>query len=568
MDIDDDGHIDLPVANWCVDPSWVYWGPDFTQRSELNKNNQPEMWSNGMFVADIDGDSNVEITVANEMDWDHGSHTASYIFSYAGNRSFTLVDSIVYPYSCGAQSMQVADLNNDGFLDIIIANYRDYEAGEVELNSFVFLGPGPFFSKEPDYILPTHGGHPTSVADLNGDRFLDIVFSANASETGGWNSQLIIYYGPDYSVDDTAELPVCNNWENQVVDLNKDGYLDIVVVNGKDNTGYHTQDRIYWGPDYSVDHSTELPGVASSNITVADMDLDGNLDLLISNWGTGVHGAETLRVNSYIIYGPDFDPPDRIDSFPTLGAHGNLVADFNDDGLPDFFMGNEKPDWTHYYDTSYIFYNSPSGFDFQNPQKIQTHAANDGVWTDLGDIYQREPVERYLSGVLMPQEFEGEFGVDSVRWWARVPPGIKTKLWLRVGDCGDWGPWIPLENGKAVNTNSGCKAQFRLDITTDYKRSSAFSFDSIKIFYRRVSAVPSGTSPDGRTQLWQSTDGLRYHLENPGQLAVYDVSGKLIMSRELPPSCSKKLKLDLKTGVYLLVLRAEGEQVSITAAIR
>ena len=563
MDIDDDGYLDLPVANWDKCPSWVYWGPDFSARSEINQGNVLLMWSNGMFLGDLDDDGELEISVGDELNWNVGSHTNSYIFGYAGNRQFSAEDAICYPYSCGAQSLQMADLNNDGYLDIVIANYQDYETENSEINSYVFLGPGPFWAREPAFTLPTFGGHLTSVADLNGDRFLDIIFSSNRDTTRGWETELLIFWGHEngtYGVWDTTRLPVCNNWENQVVDLNRDGWLDIVVVNGKDKEGYYTLDRIYWGPDFCIENSTGLPGVASSNITVADVNLDGVLDLVISNWARGPHGAETLAVYSYVRYGPDY-VRGLVDSFPTLGAHGNLVADFNDDGWPDIFVGNEKSEWIGYYDTSCVFWGSPGGFDWNNPEKLETHAANDGVWTDLGNLYERKPIERYISSVY---QAENEFdGVDSVRLWGQIPEGMSVDLWIRTGECCGWGPWIRVTGGVPENPNvAGTKMQYRLAINLDYKKTTRFSIDSVGVFYRVSKFLEKPVSP---AILFQKGASVFYTSPEDGVLSVYDPVGKLVKRLTLEPAQNRSLDLMLGPGVYFLEIKTGTRMMRLKA---
>lgn len=545
LDIDDDGWLDLPVSSWCLGPSLVYWGPDMATFSEINPGGAPPMWVNGIFVADFDGDGNPELLVANEVT-DEGPHVPSFVFSYSGARGFVLADSIPYPYSVGAQGIQPADLNNDGYLDLVISNTRDYETGSWDVRSYILMGPGPFGDASSCRGLPVPGGHPTAIADLNSDGFLDIVFPSNANDATGWETDMIICWGKDagYGPPDTTRLPVNNNWEAQIVDLNRDGWLDIIAVNGKDNQGYYTTDRIFWGPDFST--SAELPGVASSNITVGDVNRDGHLDLLISNWARGTHGAETLQTCSYLRYGPDhIGGP--VDSLVTYGAHGNLIADWNGDGWPDVFIGNEMYRWGEYHRRSYVFWNSGPGFGQENATRVEVWAPNDCVWTDLGNIYDRTPTERYLSS---ERRIIGKIvSVDSLRLFGNIPGEMRVEAWVRTGRGTVWDRWVRINgNGRpSGQVSPGDRLQYRLVIRLDYRTTTRFRIDSLKVFYRAEGALEEIREDEPpRDEISEDCE-------------IYDATGRLV---------GKGKEGNLPRGIYFRVERRAGRPVSAEAIVK
>lgn len=483
-----------------------------------------------------------EILVANEAT-NEGPRVKSYIFTYAGGRNFTPLDSIPYPYSIGAQGIQPADLNGDGVLDLVVANTKDYETGSWEVNSCILFGLSPVLGGFHPVFLPAFGGHPTAIADLNGDEFLDIVFPSNANNTTGWETEMVIYWGHEngsYGPWDPTRLPVFNNWECQLADLNLDGWLDILAVNGKNNQGYYTTDRIYWGPDFTA--FTELPGVASANITIRDANLDGRLDLLISNWARGFDGAETLQTYSYLRYGPDYITG-PVDSFPTCGAHGNMIADWNGDGWPDIFIGNEMIVWGQYYDTSFVYWNSPDGFDTENRTEIEVWAPNDCAWTDLGNIYDRTPTERYLSSE-HSLDLDGRIvSVDSLRFHGNIPEGMSVSAWVRTGHGPWWDRWIRIgEDGRPVEpVVRGEKIQYRLVFALDYRNTTLFRIDSVMVFYRAENLF--GTIKENESP--ESQDAKNWE--------IYDAAGRLIKKRKSG---------QLPRGVYFRVERKNGRPVS------
>ncbi|MEO0140792.1 MAG: VCBS repeat-containing protein [candidate division WOR-3 bacterium] len=544
LDIDDDGFLDLPVASWCIGPSLVYWGPDLTESSEINPGGLPSMWANGIFIADITGDGNPELLVANEVT-NENPLPSSYIFTYAGGRRFELLDSIPYPYSIGAQGIQPADLNRDGVLDLVVANAVNHENGNWEVNSYILYGLSPSGKTFYPCPLPSFGGHPTVIADLNGDGFLDIVFPSNATNTTGWEGNMIIYWGNSagtYGTWDTSWFPVSNNWESQVADLDRNGWLDIVAVNGKDNQGYYTKDRIFWGMKQVP--FTDLPGIASSNITVYDVNLDGHLDMLISNWAKGTHGAETLQAYSYLLYGPDYIWGPK-DSFPTFGAHGNMIADWNEDGLPDVFIGNEMASWGQYCPWSFVYWNSPHGFDISNRKRIDVWAPNDCVWTDLGNIYDRTPTERYLSSQYIPGKII--CSLDSAKIFGEIPGDMSVSVWVRAGRGACWGPWIRMdEQGMPTGpAGTGDRLQYRLVIGLDYKTTTLFRIDSVKVFYQ----TDEGFAPT-RELVSENT-----HYDSE----IYDASGRLVGRGE---------DMGLPRGIYFRITKKGNRIVSDEAILK
>ncbi|KJJ83756.1 secreted protein, partial [Candidatus Omnitrophus magneticus] len=83
--------------------------------------------------------------------------------------------------------------------------------------------------------------------DLNGDGYPDIVFS---NELNGTNRNInsYIYWGASTGPYSTkTELPTSGGTTSSIIDLNNDGYLDIVFSNVYNGTSYNINSYIYWG---------------------------------------------------------------------------------------------------------------------------------------------------------------------------------------------------------------------------------------------------------------------------------------------------------------------------------
>src|SRR5258705_13602535 len=73
----------------------------------------------------------------------------------------------------------LADLNGDGWLDIVIANSSDGKTPLV--SSYIYWGSKTGFSTSRRTDLPTMGANGVAAADMNGDGFVDLVF-ANSTD--------------------------------------------------------------------------------------------------------------------------------------------------------------------------------------------------------------------------------------------------------------------------------------------------------------------------------------------------------------------------------------------------
>ena len=134
-------------------------------------------------VADVNRDGNPDILIAwgSIVTFELGA-----IDVMLGNGDGTFQAAVTYDAGgVWPRSIAVADLNNDGLLDLLVAN-----SGSIAVSVLLGNGDGTFQAAVP---YDSGGANPDSmaVADVNGDRFLDVVV-AN-------------YYGP---VTDTGSIGV------------------------------------------------------------------------------------------------------------------------------------------------------------------------------------------------------------------------------------------------------------------------------------------------------------------------------------------------------------------------
>ena len=118
---------------------------------------------------------------------------------------------------------RVADLNRDGYLDLLFA----HRLGDTNYAAIIFWGGQDGYSKEriEEFPLPGLVSFPT-LADLDRNGYLDII---NADING--RSSIVWGSSQGYAHKDTTFLKTDSSNTSQVADLNGDGRPDLAVAN-------------------------------------------------------------------------------------------------------------------------------------------------------------------------------------------------------------------------------------------------------------------------------------------------------------------------------------------------
>ncbi len=313
-DLDQDGHLDLVIANLAEDSLVVFRGNgrgSFTRLGSSPAGANPT----DLVAADINEDGAIDLVVAN--------HETSYLTlligdGYGGFRpdanSPLTIDVDPHPHAVG-----VEDIDGDGHVDLVVDDRT--RRGLVVLRG---LGDGAF---ETSGTLIEVGGDPYrgfAIGDLNGDGRLDLV-TPNPKEVGvlvGTGSESIVFHR-------ASPLPNSSPFAVAIADINGDGFPDVIA--SSERGGSHV--RVFLGDGHVVfreaDDSPFRMTSGAKDITVGDVNGDGVEDVLISSWSSDVlfvlGGAATLRA----VRLPGFENP-----------WGLAIGDLNEDGRDDFVIAD------------------------------------------------------------------------------------------------------------------------------------------------------------------------------------------------------------------------------------
>jgi hypothetical protein len=215
----------------------------------------------------------------------------------------------------------------------------------------------------------------------------------------------------------------------EIADLNRDGWLDLIFGGGWDpaRAGRPTrQSTILWGSaqGYASERAAHLESFDSLEQAVADLNKDGYLDIVMTNYH-----AYTTRTIPALIYwgGPNGYSEARRTSLPAESSSSVTVADLNRDGWADIVIYNHVAAGDHSVGAN-IFWGGPEGYSYLRRSHFPTFGPHFGVRRDIGNIYDRRLEEDYTSA---PLEIPAGRRPSRLSWKARTPHGTAVRFTLR-----------------------------------------------------------------------------------------------------------------------------------------
>ncbi len=198
----------------------------------------------------------------------------------------------------GPTSVVVEDMDHDGRPDIVVGN-------DIDATVSIFLKDGtPFgYALKQDFATPSRPDNVVT-GDIDGDGKADIVVAANAHALHFPIARLIFLLNtstPGTLSFVSSDLGTAADWVD-LDDLNGDGILDFAYVDGEIGPGWMGNPDN--GGNFSLDDEYgDTPEVTSSFIVTADLDNDSEPDLIMPGFN---HSGSFVEVKRNLGSGTDF----------------------------------------------------------------------------------------------------------------------------------------------------------------------------------------------------------------------------------------------------------------------
>ncbi len=216
-DLDGDGDLDAVVANY-DEPNTV-WTNDGTGTFTNSGQTLGSSSSLSVALGDLDGDGDLDAMVAN-----NGANT---VWTNDGNGTFTNSEQVLG--NSESWSVALGDLDGDGDLDAMVAN-NIYYGGSQPNTVWTNDGNGTFTDSEQ--TLGDSRSYSVALGDLNGDGDLDAMVANYNQPNTVWTND-----GNGNFLNSGQQLGDGYSQSVALGDLDGDGDLDAMVANGISGVG-------------------------------------------------------------------------------------------------------------------------------------------------------------------------------------------------------------------------------------------------------------------------------------------------------------------------------------------
>ena len=331
IDYDNDNDLDLFITN----------GPRAGQNNFLYENDngtftkitnnviaQDNKASDGSTWGDYDNDGDPDLFVGNW--WSQNN----LLYNNNGDKSFILTNEKPSLEPSYSETGSWGDFNNDGFIDLYVANSDGTRKNFLYMNN----GDGRFTKiLEGDVVNDAFASRSVDWIDYNNDGALDL-FIANE----GTAKNNLYKNNGDNTFTKITDLPIVTGSSNSLssswADFDNDGDFDLFISNNTNqnnelfrNNGDGTFEKLTLAP------VTNDNGYSVSNAW-GDVDNDGDLDLFVTNAFSG-----NARTNNFFYLNNGDGTFAKDNGLLTQNngwTYGAEFGDFNSDGYLDLATAN------------------------------------------------------------------------------------------------------------------------------------------------------------------------------------------------------------------------------------
>ncbi|MFK8010934.1 MAG: FG-GAP-like repeat-containing protein [Marinicellaceae bacterium] len=357
-DYNNDGYPDIFLSNWKSNKLLENVNGQFFKDISLNANIPQNNDLSIMSVfSDLNNDGWQDLVSINNINYfeDHEPQCTMFQGSdYCGPASYSYLQNNILQNQSGVFEsvpethsdvnlnlpslvLTVFDVNEDGLSDFYIGNDEKVNSLWINKGLFQFKEEGLLSGLAVNSMARAEASMGISVGDINSDGMLDFYLTHMWQET----NTLYIQNSPGQFADETNQYfndrPSYNytGFGTAFIDFENDGDLDIIVANGsimRNSEGNYNEINSFYentGNQYNTLTNDSIlssnPNYSSRGLITADLDNDGDEDIIISNNNAApeIYINESHHKNNWIGY-------TAFNELGRLQENVESIAEYND----------------------------------------------------------------------------------------------------------------------------------------------------------------------------------------------------------------------------------------------
>ena len=309
IDLDGDGDLDLSWGDYFQQSLYIIWNTGTLSEPIMDEvttqfppgNPIISAGQNMPTFADLDGDGDEDLYVTvlsgaygnqllnNFYYYENTGTDSSPEYVYITNNYFSLLD--IFSNS----SPELVDIDNDGDLDLFIANQYDLSetpwVGRIHFFKNTGNSNSPEYEEESTSLLDENMGQMLSpeFGDLDGDGYEDLLVGdfngfIKYFRNNGSNSSLSFTY-----VEDVGNIDLSGNSVPTLGDLDSDGDLDLLIGQLNGELAFYRNIGTNLNYNFQLESFSDIEVGSNSSPELIDKDNDGDLDLIIGSGNEGIY---------------------------------------------------------------------------------------------------------------------------------------------------------------------------------------------------------------------------------------------------------------------------------------